>query len=156
MIINYNDAKKIFNYIIKKNYKIKRDESNIEILYIENNDKIMKCKYILIFTIDNKKLIWSYENIYFDQKTKIISKLIEQNIKLNIDYSNLNPNELLKIINNILKNENKIFFNNNLITPIWILSQNLLITEKNIKTASVAVQTQLTLSDMNNIFNWKY
>ena len=143
MIINYNDAKKIFNYIIKKNYKIKRDESNIEILYIENNDKIMKCKYILIFTIDNKKLIWSYENIYFDQKTKIISKLIEQNIKLNIDYSNLNPNELLKIINNILKNENKIFFNNNLITPIWILSQNLLITEKNINLIQFYLITEI-------------
>lgn len=28
------------------------------------------------------------------------------------------------------------------------------ITEKNTNTASVAVQTQLTLSDMNNIFNW--
>lgn len=28
------------------------------------------------------------------------------------------------------------------------------ITEKNTNTASVAVQTQLTLTDMNNIFNW--
>ena len=28
------------------------------------------------------------------------------------------------------------------------------ITEKNTKTASVAVQTQLTFTDMNNIFNW--
>jgi hypothetical protein len=131
MIINYNDAKNIFNYIIKKNYKIRRDENNIDILYIENNDKLIKCKYILVFTLEKNKLIWSYENTYFDQKTKIISKLIENNINLNINYKNLQSNELLKIINIILKNEKNIYFNTNLITPIWILSYNLFLPDQN-------------------------
>lgn len=130
MINNYDENKKIFNYIIKNKYRVKKDYDNPEILYIEYDDKIIKCKFLLLFTINKfekyNKMLWSYENNFINKKTKTISKLIKSNINFYINYEDISSNDILKIINFILKNKNEIYYENNKITPIWIINDKIL------------------------------
>ena len=60
------------------------------ILYIKWNNNEMKCKYVLLFTIDdNGDIIWSHQNEFIDQKTRYISNSIYNSI---IDMTTFNVN----------------------------------------------------------------
>ena len=132
---SYNNNKTFFNYIIENKYEIIKDTNSndtLKIIYGTNSET--KCKYILLFTIENlpnnlNKLVWSCNNPYIDQKTQSISLFVKKAIeehqsKLNKDdynWDNFSQKELLLIINTIIKDNLKINYNGSFIEPIWIL-----------------------------------
>jgi hypothetical protein len=124
---NYKNNKTFFNYIISHKYEIEKDKNYNDIAYIKYDDKILKCKYLCLFTIkSDNSLMWSYENPYMDLKTQYITKLIKNNISSSnvFNYLNINKNDLLKIINFIIKNDFEIKYNDEIIYPLWILNNN--------------------------------
>jgi hypothetical protein len=129
---SYENIKNFFNYVMKKNYQIIKDPNSNNLMKIIYDNNEIKCKYILLFTIEKsekKKIIWSYINPYIDQKTKKISLLIKEALdkyndleKINLlNWNNITDNELLKIINLIIKNNLIINFENENIDPLWII-----------------------------------
>ncbi len=123
---NYSDNKKFFKYIQQFKYEINKDENNIELLTINYNNKEAKFKYLLLFTEDTKtgKILWSCDNPYSDQKTQKVTFKIKKNIdeKKKFNYESLNNDDLLQLIKLIMKLDNDIEFNNQIIKPIWILN----------------------------------
>jgi len=141
---NYTKNKIIFNKIISNKYKIKKDLYEKDILYIETNNKKIKCKYIMFLIekkISNTKLntktnnktnksiiIWSDSNPYIDNYTQEISKIIRKNVLSDpniIDQNNqiIMKNDLDNIIKILIKNQ----FNftdsvNNNIYCEWIIT----------------------------------
>ena len=113
----YNNIKTFFNYILDKEYLIIKDPNSTELMKITYTNNEVKCKYILLFSIENNennkntnKLTWSYDNPYIDQKTKIISLFVKNAIELEKKYNwdNFTQKELLNIINIIIKENLKI------------------------------------------------
>ena len=127
----YNNIKTFFNYILDKEYLILKDPNSTEIMKITYVNNEVKCKYILLFSIENNehtnKLIWSYDNPYIDQKTKIISLFVKNAIELEKKYNwdNFTQKELLNIINIIIKENLKINYEGDIISPIWIITGNI-------------------------------
>ena len=125
--MNWNQNKILFNYILTHKYTIKKDSESNNILYINYNNTELKCKYLLLFSINNSNdILWSCDNPYIDQKTQTISLiiknlLIEQNNLKNISYNN----EIINGLKFILKNNTKINFNNELINLLWCLIGNI-------------------------------
>lgn len=126
---SYENIKNFFNYIIEKKYQIIKDPNSNDIMKIIYDNNEIKCKYILLFTIErlNKdRIIWSYSNPYIDQKTKTISLFIKEtldnyNSKKIFDWNNLSDKNLYQIINLIIRYNLKINWNNEIINPIWII-----------------------------------
>ena len=127
----YNNIKTFFNYILDKKYLIIKDSNSTEIIKITYDNNEVKCKYILLFSIENNdkinKLTWSYDNPYIDQKTKIISLFVKNAIELEKKYNwdNFTQKELLNIINIIIKENLKINYEGEIINPIWIITGNI-------------------------------
>ena len=125
-MINYKD---IFKNILKDKYTISFEKKNNDVIIINDN---IKCKYILIFiekkiNKDISLLMWSDTNKFSDEKTKLISKDI-RNILLKekkylLDQNNqlIIINDLVNLIETIIKNNNKI----NNIDTIWIINNKL-------------------------------
>lgn len=127
---SYENIKNFFNYVIKKNYQIIKDPNSNNLMKITYDNNEIKCKYILLFTIEKsnqKKIIWSYLNPYIDQKTKKISLLIKEALDKDLEkknllnWDNITDNEILKIINFIIKNNLIINLENESIDPLWII-----------------------------------
>jgi hypothetical protein len=103
MVSSYNNIKNFFKYIMKFEYKIIHDDDTYDIISIKYDNKELKCKCILIFTLNNDNLFWSNDNIYNDQKTRQIVSWIKYNLvnnkNLNIkDINSVNDKENLKLI----------------------------------------------------------
>jgi hypothetical protein len=125
-MINYKD---IFKNILKDKYTIGFEKKNNDVIIINDN---IKCKYILIFiekkiNKDISLIMWSDTNKFSDEKTKLISKDI-RNILLKekkylLDQNNqlIIINDLIDLIETIIKNHNKI----NNIDTIWIINNKL-------------------------------
>ncbi len=134
----YKNNKLFFNFLIKKNYKIIKEQNSNEIIKISFDNNEVKCKYILLFTqlktnqANNLKdkfsgIMWSFENPYIDQKTKNICQTIKNNIEDNIRLSDGNDNinnTINKIINYIIKSKLTIRYNDEIIKPLWIITDN--------------------------------
>ncbi len=138
---NYDNNKKLFNYILSNKYEIIKDPNSNEIMKIIYNNNEIKCKYNLLFTIGysnkndkkdknnknnkNNKLSWSFSNPYIDQKTKLISIFIknalDEKYKNNWDWDNFTEKNLIEIINIIIKQNLKIYYDGEFIDPIWII-----------------------------------
>jgi hypothetical protein len=102
---NYNRNKLLFNTLLNNKYKIKNISNNTLNIIIDNS-KIL-CKYILLLTIIDNTILWSNDNpfndIYTKNKINIIRNNIEKN--LNINTKKINNNDILNIINYLLKSE---------------------------------------------------
>ena len=130
---HYNNIKTFFKYILEKEYLIIKDPNSTEIIKITYDNNEVKCKYVLLFSIENNeqinKLIWSYDNPYIDQKTKIISLLVKNRIeqKKKYNWDNFNQKELLNIINIIIKENLQINLEveGEIINPSWIITGNI-------------------------------
>jgi len=129
---NYNNNKTLFKYILSNKYEIYKDSNTNDIMKIIYNNNEIKCKYYLLFTIfsnknenNNNKLSWSYSNPYIDQKTKLISVFIknylDEKYKNNWDWNNFTEKNLIEIINIIIKENLKIYYDGEFIDPIWII-----------------------------------
>jgi pantothenate synthetase len=124
MILDYNNNKKLFNYILDNDYEVILDKDYNNIMYIKHSHGEIKCKYILIFstiTSDNS-ILWSYENQYIDLKTRMISKLIKDNMKIN-DKKKINDNKIIKIIQKIISSNLTIIYEDEKINPLWVVRQ---------------------------------
>jgi hypothetical protein len=135
---NYDNNKTLFNYILSNKYEIIKDPNSNEIMKIIYNNSEIKCKYNLLFTIGNSNknnkndkknniLSWSYSNPYIDQKTKLISLFIKNALdeqdknNWNWDWDNFTEKNLIEIINIIIKENLKIYYDGEFIEPIWII-----------------------------------
>ena len=110
--MNWNQNKIIFNYIINKDYTIKKDISTNDILLIKWLQFEMKCKYFLAFNVnESNEILWSCDNPYIDQKTKYFSQYIKYNLNNEENYSSIFLNNLKKLLQtnlNIIYEEEKI------------------------------------------------
>ncbi len=130
---NYDNNKTLFNYILSNKYEIIKDPNSNEIMKIISNNNEIKCKYNLLFTIEysykddkkNNKLIWSYSNPYIDQKTKLISIFIKNALddqyKNYWNWDNFSEKNVIELINIIIKQNLKIYYDGEFIDPIWII-----------------------------------
>jgi hypothetical protein len=145
---NYAKNKIIFNKIISDKYIIKKDLYEKDILYIETNNKKIKCKYIMfliekkISTEKNDKsnksnksnkitksiIMWSDSNPYIDKYTQELSKIIRDNVLNNPNILNQNnqiilKNDLDNLIKILIKNQFNFTDNsNNNIYCQWIIT----------------------------------
>lgn len=117
----WEQNKLLFNYILSQDYFIKKDSDTNDILYIKWNQFEMKCKYFLVFSIDNlDNIIWACDNQFIDQKTKFLSQIIKSIYNSNI--SN-NPNKFdskfLNKIKEIIQTNQFVKFNDQIINFMW-------------------------------------
>lgn len=87
---------KLVNINLDKKSKIEKISNNRLIMSIDNIE--LKLEYYQILCIKDDLILWSYNNPYIDQRTRMVSKKIELLI------GNYNKNK----IENILKNINVI------------------------------------------------
>jgi hypothetical protein len=138
---NYTKNKIIFNKIISSKYKIKKDMNEKNILFIESDEKKIKCKYIMFLienpiNITNKQnpksiIMWSDSNPYIDIYTQELTQIIRKKILTNnnnlIDQNNqiIFKEDLNNLIKNLIKNQ-FVFAdkNNNNIYCQWIITNN--------------------------------
>ena len=124
-MIKYKD---VFKNAIKDKYTINFDNSNNNIIIINDN---IKCKYSLLFITKKISknlllLIWNDSNIYSDELSKLISKDIrdyfinDKKYLLNQNNQLIYENDLQNLISSIIKNNKKI----NNTNTIWIVNNN--------------------------------
>lgn len=125
---SHNNYKLLFNHIISNKYEIIKDSDSNNTMKIIYNNCELKCKYILLFTIENnnqKKLLWSFSNPFIDQKTKLISLFIKNAIEEKepnvFDWNNFTDKDLINVINIIVNQNLKIYYDKEYIDPIWII-----------------------------------
>jgi hypothetical protein len=135
--INYKKNKMIFSELIGKKYKIRKDSIDKSTLSIYSNNKEIKCKYIMFMMekLNDKNqeslIIWSDSNPYIDQYTREISKIIRNTLQkeksyiLNQNNQTITKNNLLDLINNLIKNQyNFLDKFGKSINCNWVLTEN--------------------------------
>lgn len=111
-----NKYKTLFNYILNRKYVIKKDIESNDILYINFDKFEIKCKYFLIFTLINKNILWTCDNIFIDQKTQFLSKLIKERFS--------NKKNINKQLKDFFKLNISIEYDNKNINFIWCITGN--------------------------------
>jgi hypothetical protein len=125
--MNYDNIKSLFNYILKHKYQIKKDNQYNDIMYIDYETGVIKCKYLLLFTLDKEnKIFWSCNNPFIDQKTRKISLLIKNYLlkQTNIP-NNVFTDKINKFLYILLKKKdelNNINFENEKIDLLWMIT----------------------------------
>jgi len=87
------NTKNLFKYIMKYKYNIIKDPNIYDILTIRYDNKELKCKYLILFTLYKKQVMWADVNLYNDKKNKeivtwlknYISDNEELNVELNVE-----------------------------------------------------------------------
>ena len=135
--INYKKNKMIFSELIGKKYKIRKDSIDKSTLSIYSNNKEIKCKYIMFMMekLNDKNqeslIIWSDSNPYIDKYTREISEIIRNTLQkeksyiLNQNNQTITKNNLLDLINNLIKNQyNFLDKFGKSINCNWVLTEN--------------------------------
>lgn len=122
----YYNIKKLFKYIMKFDYKIIKDSDHYDMITIKYDNKELKCKYMILFTIKDEKILWSDENIYNDKKTRDLvgwlrNRILESDKNFNFDI--VNDSSLKLIVGEIIKLDDEIKKIHNLNT-FCILTEN--------------------------------
>lgn len=131
----YNKNKLIFKILPSKDYELYKDIYEKDILIIQDNDKKIKCKYIMIFTeqqIDNKKsiLMWSDSNLYIDNMTRHICTIIRKELLKNNDYLKdidnqiIKSDDLKKLVKTLIKDKHIFVYKNKNIDCKWIITND--------------------------------
>lgn len=117
--MNWKLNKNIFSYIMDKNYIIKKDINTNDILYINWEQFEMKCKYFLVFTVDElNNIMWSCDNPFIDQKTKYFSQCIKSNI--GVETIIFTP-QILNDFKKMIQNKMSFVYGDDKINIIWCL-----------------------------------
>lgn len=110
------NIKNLFKYVMKFKYKIIKDTNSYDILTIKYDNKEIKCKYLILFTIHDEKILWASENIYNDKNNKNIvswikNLVLEKNDNINLD--KITTDDLKILVKNIINLNNELLINYN-------------------------------------------
>lgn len=119
MLMNWKQNKTIFSHIMNKNYIIRKNPNTNDILYINWEQFEMKCKYFLVFTIDDSNnIIWSCDNPYIDQKTKYFSQCVKSVIGSN---NKIFTSQILNDLKRLIHDGMSFVYEENNINMIWCI-----------------------------------
>ena len=119
--MNWKQNKTLFNYIMNKQYIIKKKIETNNILYIKWENFEMKCKYFLIFSVDSyNNILWSCNNPFIDQKTRYFSNYFKLQLGSEKKFNENLTNNLKKII----QNNSSILFEDEKINFLWCIIGN--------------------------------
>lgn len=119
--MTWTQNKILFNYIINQDYKILKNSNTSDIIIIKWERFEIKCKYFMVFTVDEKNNIyWACDNLLVDQKTKYLSFNVKKKLDDKKKYSTNTLNNLKKFIQSNLS----IIYEDKKIDFIWSLFGN--------------------------------
>lgn len=117
--MNYEHKKRLFKYIVSKDYKIKKHEESNNIFFIIFKTFEIKCKYFLLFnsmTVENKdNILWACDNPY----TSLDTHKICQKIRDKINDEKINDTK--QIIQTIIKKFDILELNEKTVNLLWII-----------------------------------
>ena len=117
--MNWIQNKTFFSHIINKDYIIKKDINTNDILYVNWDQFEMKCKYFIVFSVDDTNtILWSCDNPFIDQKTKYFSQSIKSNIGTNIKFF---TNQLLNDLKKMIQEGMTFIYEKDTINIMWCL-----------------------------------
>lgn len=118
---DWKENKIFFLNIIEKGYFIKKDINTNNVLYINWDEFVMKCKYFIAFSVDEQKnILWSCDNPFTDQKTKYLS----QNIKTYLNNEKIFSSLIINKIKKLLHEGINIIYEEDNINIIWCIVGN--------------------------------
>ena len=119
--MTWNQNKILFNYIVNQDYKILKNSNITNIIIIKWEQFEIKCKYFMVFTIDEKNdIYWACDNLLVDQKTKYLSF----NVKNKIDDKKKYSTSTLNNLKNFIQSNFSIIYEDEKIDFIWCLFSN--------------------------------
>ncbi len=121
------NIKNLFKYVMKFKYKIIKDTNSYDILTIKYDNKEIKCKYLILFTIQNDKVIWASDNIYNDKNNRQIvswikNSIIEKNDNINLE--KITNDDLKQLVKNIIDVNNDLLINYNT-NALCVITENI-------------------------------
>lgn len=124
--MNWTQNKKFFNYIIKNKYSIRKDTNTNNILYISWKKLNIKCKYFLLFVVnENEEILWSCDNIFIDNKTQYLSDYVKTSVIENgINEKKFNE-KILNLIKKKFESNTNIEYLNEKINLMWVITERL-------------------------------
>lgn len=121
------NIKNLFKYVMKFKYKIIKDINSYDILTIKYDNKEIKCKYLILFTIHDDTVLWASDNIYNDKNNRKIVSWIKNSITENNDKINLEvitTNDLKLLVKNIINLNNELLINYNT-NALCVITENI-------------------------------
>lgn len=115
--MNFNEISTIYKYLKNNKHDIVKINDKIKII---TNHITFVCNYILIFIVDDNNILWSCDNCFMDNNSKLVSKYIKDNIDIT---SSNNFIDISKKINKLIKkgidiDTNVLFLCSNIINNI--------------------------------------
>lgn len=95
--MDFNEILTIYKYLKNNKHDIVKINDKIKII---TNHITFVCNYILIFIIDDNNVLWSCDNCFMDNNSKLVSKYIKDNIEIT---SPTNFIDISKKINKLIK-----------------------------------------------------
>ena len=104
----------LFKYLKNIKYKIKKDNNKNNIIYIDYDDKQIKCNYLLLFieiksNSGSNNILWSCDNPFVDNYTHKITKLIKENLESLQNFVSLDSTGIRSIDASRIPASNKIY-----------------------------------------------
>lgn len=95
--MDFNEILTIYKYIKNNKHDIVKINDKIKII---TNHITFICNYILIFIVDDNDVLWTCDNCFMDNNSKLVSKYIKDNIEI---ASPTNFIDISKKINKLIK-----------------------------------------------------
>lgn len=98
------NTKNLFKYIMKYKYNIIKDPNIYNILTIRYDNKELKCKFLILFTLYDKQIMWADANVYNDKKNRNIVTWLKNNLSDSeeIDLEKLSDKKIKKIVKKVI------------------------------------------------------
>ncbi len=121
------NIKNLFKYVMKFKYKIIKDTNLYDVLTIKYDNKEIKCKYLILFTIFDDKILWASDNIYNDNNNKslvfwIKNLITEKNTNINLE--KITTDDLKLLVKNIINLDNDLLKNYNT-NALCVITENI-------------------------------